>query len=218
MSNKHQELREGLYLAPLLMGSPWRTVLYFLKWLGVIVTVIIATTLFAGAYYFRVHNVSQQTALAIMAPVYVIAAVLTLLLYRSEPVLLAQGLGWRLRRIFLTYGLFVSLYLTVLHLASVIGWVTLALAVTIVAFGILSYPSIKAGAADIAATTARYAFVIFIFAAIGGASPAEAGRGQTARNALNWMPNASIVRAARPYEVYRKGKRHKDIDVTQTIT
>lgn len=217
MNSKHHELGLGFYVAPLLRGSPWRTLAYFLKWIWVAVCVIVLTTLFAGVFYFRVHDVTQQTALAIMAPVYLIGAILTMLLYRSEPVLLAQGFGWRLQRIFLTYGLFLFLYLSVLHMASVIGWPALLIVATVVSLVILSYPSIKAGATDIAATTARYAFVIFIFAAIGGASPTDASRSQAARNALDWMPNASIVRAARPSEVYRKGKNPKNPDVTQTI-
>lgn len=218
MANKHTAYGTESFVAPLLMGSPWRTLQYFMKWICVIVGVVVGSALFAGLYYFRVHEVGSQTAMAIMAPVFATAAVLTLLLYRSEAVLLAQGLGWRLDRIFLTYGLFVFVYLTTLHLASLVGWVMLGIAAIGFVLGVLSYPSLKAGVMDVAATAFRYGLVIVIFAVMGGGNPSNFSRHQTARNALDWMPNASIVRRAKASEVYRKRRAKTDLDVTQTIT
>jgi len=140
-----------------------------------------------------------------------------MLLYRSEAVLLAQGLGWRLRRIFLTYGLWLLLYLSILHMVNVVGWLTLLLTMVAVVLGILSYPNLKKGAADLTQTLGRYAFVIILFAVIGGANPADVARNQAARNAVKWMPNASIVRPARDSEIYRRRQMAKGADVTQTI-
>lgn len=211
-------MANGPYIAPLLIGSAWRTVAYFVKWMTVTIGVLVGSTLFAGIYYFRIHEATQQTASAIMAPVFIIATFLTMLLYRSEAVLLAQGFGWRLRRIFLTYGLWLFVYLTILHLASVIGWLMLVATMAAVILGILSYPSLKAGVSDITGTLGRYAFVIVAFALLGGANPADAARNQATRNALRWMPNSSIVRPARPSEEYRKRQMARDVKVTQTIS
>lgn len=200
-----------------MMGGLWRTFLYFAKWIAVNVGVLVGSAAFAGIYYFRIHDVALQTASVIMAPVFIFATTLTMLLYRSEAILLAQGLGWRLRRIFLTYGLVLFVYLTILHLASVIGWPMLLATLSGVVVGALSYPSLKAGAADLTATVGRYAFVIVIFAVLGGANPSNAARNEAARNALRWMPHASIVRPARESEEYRKQRAARDVDVTQTI-